>query len=84
MPSFVLLLTIGLDIIEIEKRVIKLSERYIKRTQKGKGKTLKEQNKRIKELISKSTTHNLIDKIIVNVLVDIFTDKEKESKARGD
>ena len=63
-------------------RLIYLSEKYIKRAKKGKGRILKEQNKRIKELISKSTTHNLIDKIIVNVLVDIFTDKEKESKGR--
>ena len=55
---------IGLDI--KEKRGIELSERYIKRAKKGKGKIIKEQNKRIKELISKSPTHNLINKIITN------------------
>ena len=61
-----------------------MSERYIKRTQKGKGKELKEQKKRIKELISKSPTRHLLDKILVRSLVYMFreNDKEKEVKEK--
>ena len=58
-------------------RLIYLSEKYIKRTQKGKGKILKEQKKRIKELISESSTRDILDKILVRSLVHIFKENDK-------
>lgn len=56
-----------------------MTEKYIKRIKKGKGKKIKHQNKKIKELISKSNTHNLINKIIVNTLINIFKEKENNN-----
>ena len=43
-------------------------------------KKIKEQNKKIKELISKNNTHNLINKIIANALINIFKEKENNNE----